>query len=279
MLFYDYVIIPGFSTPDDKDLLISSSTYAHISWPLSTPIYASATASAQWGSSFAASSEKGYTPESPPNYPSHFESVTDSMGVSPGSGLWRHAVGCSYHVFFGFLRSGEITTPSLSGYDPQSHLSWGDVAIDKFASPSCVRVHLRRSKCDPFGQGVDVYFGRTDNVVCPVRALLTYVVSRGNHAGPFLVHPDSTPLTKTHFTDAVRLALQHAGLEPGDYAGHSFRIGAATTAASAGMEDSLIQTLGRWCSAAFVSYIRTPPTQLAAVSSTLARISALPLQQ
>ena len=187
-----------------------------------------------------------------------------------GAMLWVAATMC----FFGFLRSGEITTPSLSGYDPQSHLSWGD--IDKFASPSCVRVHLRRSKCDPFGRGVDVYFGRTDNVVCPVRALLTYVASRGNHAGPFFVHPDSTPLTKTHFTDAVCLALQHAGLEPRDYAGHSFRISAATTAASAGMVDSLIQTLGRWCSAAFVSYIRTPPTQLAAVS---ARISALPLQQ
>ena len=129
-----------------------------------------------------------------------------------GAMLWAAATTC----FFGFLRSGEITTPSLSGYDPQSHLSWGDVAIDKFASPSCVRVHLRRSKCDPFGRGVDVYFGRTDNVVCPVRALLTYVASRGNHAGPFFVHPDSTPLTKTHFTDAVRLALQHAGLEPRD---------------------------------------------------------------
>ena len=115
-----------------------------------------------------------------------------------GAMLWAAATTC----FFGFLRSGEITTPSLSGYDPQSHLSWGDVAIDKFASPSCVRVHLRRSKCDPFGRGVDVYFGRTDNVVCPVRALLTYVASRGNHAGPFFVHPDSTPLTKTHFTDA-----------------------------------------------------------------------------
>ena len=41
----------------------------------------------------------------------------------PGSGLWGHAVAAATTCLFGFLRSGEITTPSLSGYDPQSHLS------------------------------------------------------------------------------------------------------------------------------------------------------------
>ena len=38
------------------------------------------------------------------------------------------------------------------------------------------------------------------------------------------------------------------------------------------VEDSMIKTLGRWQSAAFLQYIRSPKTPLAAVSRTLARV-------
>ena len=50
-------------------------------------------------------------------------------------------------------------------------------------------------------------------------------------------------LSKTKFVDATRQALSAANLPAKDYAGHTFRIGAATTAATAGLEDSTIQTL------------------------------------
>ena len=41
------------------------------------------------------------------------------------------------------------------------------------------------------------------------------------------------------------------------YSSHNYRIRAATTAAAAGLPDSQIQTLGRWQSSAYRSYIHT----------------------
>ena len=63
--------------------------------------------------------------------------------------------------------------------------------------------------------------------------------------------------------------VQVAGMESGPYSGHSFRIGAATTAAARGMEDSTVKTLGRWKSLAYLEYIKNPRQQLANYSSML----------
>ena len=70
-----------------------------------------------------------------------------------------------------------------------------------------------------------------------------------------------------------REALTAIGLDPAQYVGHSFRIGAATTGAAAGIEDSTIQALGRWSSSAFLSYIRLTLQEWAALSSRMNTIS------
>ena len=61
------------------------------------------------------------------------------------------------------------------------------------------------------------------------------------------------------------------GLEASKFAGHSFRIGAATTAAARGVEDSLIKTLGRWESSAYLLYVRIPRERLAGLSTVLSK--------
>ena len=67
----------------------------------------------------------------------------------------------------------------------------------------------------------------------------------------------------------LRTALAQVGIDASQYSGHSFHIGAATSAAQAGYSDSFIQSLGRWKSAAFITYIRTSPSDLAAVAPVL----------
>ena len=81
-------------------------------------------------------------------------------------------------------------------------------------------------------------------------ALLDYLCVRGPGEGPLFRFEDGRPLTRPRLVAAMRLALEKAGINQTDYCSHSFRIGAATTAAEKGIEDSVIKTLGRWKSAA-----------------------------
>ena len=181
--------------------------------------------------------------------------------------LWAAASLC----FFGFFRSGELTVQTINSFDPARHLSWGDVTIDDMSSPSVIRVFLKQSKCDQLARGAEVFVGRTNTSICPVAAILAYIVSRGTNEGPFFRLSNGNPLTKHVFITRVRQALDALGLPQQLFAGHSFRVGAATAAAKAGIEDSTIQMLGRWNSAAFLCYIRTPKDQLARYSQQIAQ--------
>ena len=80
---------------------------------------------------------------------------------------------------------------------------------------------------------------------------------------------DKSPLPRLDLVRAVRSALESQGLDVHRFNGHSFQIGAATTAAACGIEDSLIQALGCWKSSAFTTYIQTPKDSLISVSSIL----------
>ena len=83
-------------------------------------------------------------------------------------------------------------------------------------------------------------------------------------------------LTRDRFVASVREALKAAGIDCKSYAGHSFRIGAATAAGKSGLPPATIQTLGRWESSAYILYVRMSREELAGVSTLISQIPSEP---
>ena len=171
-------------------------------------------------------------------------------------------------AFFGFLRCSEFTVPTQQEFDPDVHLTVRDIAIDDKVTPSVVRITIKQSKTDPFRQGINLFFGITDHVVCPVKSILPYLALRGGGDGPLFM-TSQMPLTRQYFSKALSAILKQIGLDDQKYNTHRFRIGATTSAKAAGVSDCHIKMLGRWQSCAYQQYIRTPREQLAALSRQL----------
>ncbi len=154
-------------------------------------------------------------------------------------------------AFFGFFRLGEITAPSASHFDPKVHLTFNDISIDDPVSTKVITLQIKCSKTDQLRAGTNISLARSDDDLCPVAALLAYIAIRGDRPGPLFILDDGRFLTQPLLTFHLRQAISQLGLDPKAYAGHSLRIGAATTAAERGLEDSTIKALGRWKSDAY----------------------------
>ena len=156
------------------------------------------------------------------------------------------------HGIFGFLRAGEFTVNSP--FNPDFHLTVSDIQADSLFNPRSFRVYIKCSKMDPFCQGCYIYIIH----LC------------GSTPGPMFLLSDGTPLSHQWLSLALQSILSSVGV-PGCFSGHSFRIGAATSAASCGIKDHLItrKTLGRWSSDAYQIYICTPVCTLVGVANQL----------
>ena len=75
--------------------------------------------------------------------------------------------------------AGELTAPECGEFDPGQHLSYADIAVDNRSDPKVVSIRIKQSKTDPFRQGVTIFLGRTDGMLCPVAALMSYLAVRG----------------------------------------------------------------------------------------------------
>ena len=177
-------------------------------------------------------------------------------------------MGSSIFSIFGFMRSGEFTLPDQKA---SPSITAADVELIPPTAPTSIRVFLRRAKADSFGKGVNIFLGQSLNEICPVTALSNYMSRRPSRPsqGPLFIHEDGSPLLKAQFVKKVKRALAHQNIDSSKYSGHSFRIGAATAAAAAGVPDHMIKMMGRWESSAYLLYVRTPREALAAISKRL----------
>lgn len=172
---------------------------------------------------------------------------------------YEYALFCAAFTlaFFAFLRVGEFTAKSKSDKG-RKIIAISDVS---FIGGLKMQVTLRYSKTDQLGRSsiLTIYPGG-DAQVCPMAALSKFVAIRPKCQGPLFIHMDQTPLTRFQFQSILSRALEVSGHSASRFRTHSFRIGAATTAAMCGFNSEDIKRLGRWKSGAFMLYIR--PSEL-----------------
>ena len=125
-----------------------------------------------------------------------------------------------------------------------------------------------RSKTDPFRAGQSLLIARADSSLCAVTAMQHYFQVMAPPPGPPFIFRSGRLLTRAIVTSLLCDATRHAGLPFHSLKGHSFRIGAASSATAAGLPDWLIKVMGRWSSDCYQLYITTPKTGAALCSPT-----------
>ncbi|CAC5375218.1 unnamed protein product [Mytilus coruscus] len=166
----------------------------------------------------------------------------------------------AFHVF---LRCGEFTVDNASNFDSESNLCVSDVTFYKdFAI-----LHLKRSKTGPFRKGIDIQLHRLNNILCPYTTLKNYLQLRSVKgkcalSDPLFINENFSALERKYFITNLKILLEACGYQAALYNGHSFRIGAATSAGKANTEDHLIKTLGRWSSDSYCRYVRTDKSSI-----------------
>ena len=154
-----------------------------------------------------------------------------------------HAAFCL--PFVGFLRMEEFTYDKVECDFNSWNLTWGPVSLSEdqlFLVPA--------SKTDPFRRGVTLTISAVAEEACAIKSLR-------NLFERFPKAP-SSPLFSNSAGTFLQEGIRILGYG-GNYTGHSFRRGAATSARLAGLFEEEIQLLGRWKFNSYRLYIETHP--------------------
>ena len=166
----------------------------------------------------------------------------------------EHVTPSSYHaimlkamylfMFHAFLRVGEVTQSI-------NVITFDNVTVHQD------RLTIRFIKFKHHtGPTVSIDVPSSNSPYCPVKAIHDYTLVRGSSPGPMFLLPNNVHLSPRLFSSLLSSSLSWCNLAGANIKPHSFRIGAATFAASQGYTSSQIRAMGRWNSNAFEKYIR-----------------------
>lgn len=155
-------------------------------------------------------------------------------------------------AFYGFLRGGEFTINSKN-FDPSHDLTINDITFhtDHFS------IYLKHSKTDRDSNGSTISISSTNDGYCPLLAMNRLLSSRSKSypTDPLFITDKGEAMSKPWFASRLRTICLLCGMDPALYTSHTFRIGAATTAASI-VSIPMLKAMGRWSSSAYQRYIR-----------------------
>lgn len=159
-------------------------------------------------------------------------------------------------AFFGFLRCSELTV--TSNFDTNIHPSISDLQV---VDNETISFFIKQSKTDRAKKGHFIYIFNLPTPIQPYHSLINYLQYRRSliksSSDPLFADDSNHPATRFWFQKHLKAVLIQSGIAANQFSSHSFRIGAATTAAQKGLSQQQIQTLGRWSSEAFKTYIRS----------------------
>ena len=157
--------------------------------------------------------------------------------------LWA---ACCTGFFVVFLRAEEFTVKSLATFDEVVYITPRDVSIDSVTASTMIRLRLKQSKTAPFRHGAVITLDRTRQDICLVLYLLCspiYSATRQKSGSTVYILRRISSFSPKRVSEVQRLLVSE-GMSCKGFTGHSFRIGAATTAKAKGVADSTLKTLG-----------------------------------
>ena len=200
--------------------------------------------------------------------------------LQPKSNLTKAIFRAAFSLaYFGILRVSEFA--AAIPVDQTKLLRHENITLlpDK-RHPNLMQLHLKASKTDVFRKGITIPIPCVcaNSQICAVHEMqnLLSFQPQATDQSPLFIFPNGDLLNRKTVASMLKALTKKCGLAKGRYKAHSFRKGAASTLAAAGIPDSTIQTMGRWSTDCYKIYINLSQSQISNFAKALCVVGSSP---